>query len=190
MRAEFDQEFTFEVESAFTITGRGTAVIGKTLSGTVKAHERLELRRGNTRRLITCLGIEQPRIVPPRVGPFCLLVAATTASPLGPEDFRAGDVLTTIRSGRDPLGNDRDHFGETHTRWVAKAARTGDEWTADQCGICCYWVALSGKFGFDWGVCTNAASSRDATAMFEHDNCDHFDRANEWILPDDETRLS
>jgi hypothetical protein len=49
-----------------------------------------------------------------------------------------------------------------------------DEWWAQPCGACLWWVPLSGGLGSDWGACRNGDSHRDQTVVFEHDGCDHF----------------
>jgi hypothetical protein len=74
------------------------------------------------------------------------------------------------------------HRNKTHRRWVERLNHPAHH--PDQCGICTYWVPLSGEWGLDWGVCTNGESSLDGRAQFEHDHCDAFERAREWATPD------
>lgn len=83
------------------------------------------------------------------------------------------------------LDRDQAHFRACHERWVKALSRsTGDpgyrdEWYAQQCGGCRYFLKLPGAFRFDWGVCSNAASPRDGRATFEHDGCEAFAAAEE-----------
>jgi Protein of unknown function (DUF3027) len=60
-----------------------------------------------------------------------------------------------------------------------------EEWRAQQCGGCAFWVPLAGSWGLDYGACTNPASPFDRRAQFEHDGCDEFAQAAEWGSPDD-----
>lgn len=62
-----------------------------------------------------------------------------------------------------------------------------DEWYAQQCGHCVYWVPLAAPLGSDWGACTNALSPFDGKIMFEHDGCQRFEAAADWAevpIPD------
>ncbi len=67
-----------------------------------------------------------------------------------------------------------------YARWGERLnRRTGDpgyreEWYFQQCGGCLHWLALGGKIGADWGVCSSESSPFDGVARFEHDGCDHF----------------
>jgi hypothetical protein len=73
---------------------------------------------------------------------------------------------------------------DTHQRWIKKLPHNRypparnveypDEWTSEQCLMCQYYVKLTGKLGYDWGVCSNAVSPLDGLVMFEHDGCEHF----------------
>ncbi len=47
------------------------------------------------------------------------------------------------------------------------------------------WLPLTGKWGLDWGVCSNPDSPNDRTAVFEHDGCAGFEEADEWVVPED-----
>jgi hypothetical protein len=81
------------------------------------------------------------------------------------------------------LANDRSHFLETHERWISKFPfnrsrfsseyEYQDEWPKEQCFTCQYYIALSGRFQSDWGVCSNPSSNLDGRIMFEHDGCEH-----------------
>jgi hypothetical protein len=68
----------------------------------------------------------------------------------------------------------------THERWVRRLNRDmadpdyRDEWYAEQCGGCVYWIPLSGVLGDDYGACANEASPRDGVVQFEHDGCEAF----------------
>ncbi len=76
--------------------------------------------------------------------------------------------------------DDSHHFDECHERWVKKGNRpigqpdAPEEWVESQCMFCAYYLALPGKFAFDWGVCSNAKSPMDGRVTFEHDGCDEF----------------
>jgi len=75
----------------------------------------------------------------------------------------------------------------THSRWRERRLRKTedpaylDEWYAQQCGGCRFWMPLTGILGSDYGGCTNPVSVRDGVVQFEHDGCDAFAPA-----PDDE----
>lgn len=75
---------------------------------------------------------------------------------------------------------DEEHFHACHSRWVALRNRdVGDpdyreEWYGEQCGGCNFYVPLAGKWGYDWGVCSNEKSPFDRIAVFEHDGCEEF----------------
>lgn len=82
-----------------------------------------------------------------------------------------------------------DLLNEIHKRWVARRNRdTGradyrDEWYDEQCGSCKFWFPLAGELGSDYGACANARSPFDQRVQFEHDGCDEFENAGEWITP-------
>lgn len=59
-----------------------------------------------------------------------------------------------------------------------------DEWYGEQCGICIYFIPLSGALGCDYGACSNSASHFDARVMFEHDGCEQFSSAGDWHPPE------
>lgn len=75
---------------------------------------------------------------------------------------------------------DEAHVHACHSRWVTRLNRsTGDpdypeEWFSEQCGGCTFYVPLAGKWGYDWGVCSNEKSQVDQRAVFEHDGCEEF----------------
>ncbi len=88
------------------------------------------------------------------------------------------------------LFRDEGHYYECHSRWIEqrnnwhpnmKEEDTPDEWYDQQCGSCQFFVPLSGSFKSDYGVCSNAQSPFDRTAMFEHDGCIHFAPSNTWV---------
>lgn len=58
--------------------------------------------------------------------------------------------------------------------------RYKDEWFSQQCGMCRYFVKLTGPLGLDYGACTNPGSAFDRHIMFEHDGCEKFSQADEW----------
>ena len=58
-----------------------------------------------------------------------------------------------------------------------------DEWWAQQCGGCRFWLALSGEVGLDFGVCANERSPFFMRVQFEHDGCDFYEPGGEWHEP-------
>lgn len=86
--------------------------------------------------------------------------------------------------------NDEAFLRRTHDRWRRRQHRPmdsisyRDEWFAEQCGGCRFWIALSGVLGEDYGACTNPTSPRDGRVQFEHDGCEAFDPVaeGEWGL--------
>ena len=86
----------------------------------------------------------------------------------------------------DEISKARAAFAsECHQRWSQHLNRTPDkpdykdEWWAQQCGACRFYVTLDGPLGEDWGVCCNAKSIFDRRAMFEHDGCGEFASGDE-----------
>lgn len=85
-----------------------------------------------------------------------------------------------------PLTDSRQHFDSCHQRWSTRLNRRQgtsdyrDEWYAEQCGICRYFIPLCGAFIEDYGGCTNGASEFDGMIRFEHDGCDHFSEGGDW----------
>jgi hypothetical protein len=92
-------------------------------------------------------------------------------------------------SNDDPLVLDDDYARECHQRWIQRMNRRDpspdagelEEGVEGQCGMCRFYMPLRGALGTDWGVCSNRSSSRDGTAMFEHDGCDEYSGASEWV---------
>lgn len=95
-------------------------------------------------------------------------------------------------TGAGNLRNDRAHADACHERWLKVlnreqgSSRYRDEWYAEQCGACRFYVPLSGQFESDWGACTNAESPFDRSVMFEHDGCNQFAASNGWYDSDEE----
>jgi hypothetical protein len=87
-----------------------------------------------------------------------------------------------------PRPNDEAFATVTHNRWRRRRLRNmddaayRDDWYAEQCGGCRFWIALTGVLGGDYGGCANPASVRDGFVQFEHDGCDAFAPApnDEW----------
>ncbi|MCO8273999.1 DUF3027 domain-containing protein [Actinoplanes sp. TRM 88003] len=77
-------------------------------------------------------------------------------------------------------GDDERHNDACHHRWVKERHRvTGDpdypeHWYDEQCGGCAFWIALHGRLGADYGVCSNPVSAFDARVRFEYDGCDAY----------------
>ena len=86
---------------------------------------------------------------------------------------------------------DRDVRLAIHDRWMPRRNRKPespeyrDEWYVQQCGMCRFWIPLSGELGSDYGACTNPRSPFDGRVQFEHDGCDEYEEAEEWGLPDE-----
>jgi hypothetical protein len=82
--------------------------------------------------------------------------------------------------GQPWSGDDTRHNEACHHRWQMRRNRSTadaeyrDDWYAQQCGGCRYWVALRGAIGLDYGLCTHAVSGYDGQVRFEHDGCDAF----------------
>jgi hypothetical protein len=89
-------------------------------------------------------------------------------------------------SRRSNPRHDPVHLAEVHERWMMRRNRRQedpdyrDEWWAQQCGMCRFWIALQPPLGHDFGVCTNPASQFDGRVQFEHDGCENFEQAVEW----------
>lgn len=87
--------------------------------------------------------------------------------------------------------HDPEHRRATLKRWHTRRNRIQespdyrDDWYAQQCGQCEFWIPLAGGWGRDFGVCSNPASPFDGQARFEHDGCDFFSLAPEWGEPED-----
>ena len=87
------------------------------------------------------------------------------------------------------------HQRGTHSRWLdgrnrrQDEATYRDEWYAEQCGVCEFWVPLAGQWGRDWGGCSNPRSPFDSTIRFEHDGCDEYSAAADWGQPEDFSAL-
>ncbi len=68
-----------------------------------------------------------------------------------------------------------------HQRWFERRTRNQDEpsykdeWWAQQCIQCRFFVPLTGDLGHDFGACTNESSEWDQRVMYEHDGCSTFD---------------
>jgi hypothetical protein len=91
----------------------------------------------------------------------------------------------------DLLRRSREHFEACHDRWMERRNRVMeapgylDEWYAQQCGICRFWIPLVQPFGLDYGSCSNLKSVFDGTVRFEHDGCDLFEPSGEeWVRPE------
>lgn len=82
-----------------------------------------------------------------------------------------------------PRYRDPAHFRSTHERWLAERSRKQessdylDSWWEQQCGMCTFWIPLSGEFSGDYGVCSNPASPFDGKARVEHDGCEEHETA-------------
>jgi hypothetical protein len=80
-----------------------------------------------------------------------------------------------------PLADDSDHAAKCHERWLQRINRSSadkgfrDDWYAQQCLFCRYYIGVVGALAEDWGVCSHPASRFDGTVRFEHDGCECFD---------------
>lgn len=92
-------------------------------------------------------------------------------------------------SQSDNVAHDRAHAEACHKRWLARrnrkqeSERYREDWWAEQCGRCRYFVPLVGALGTDYGACTNPSSAFDGMVRFEHDGCVEFTDAEEWAQP-------
>ncbi|HEY3323497.1 MAG TPA: DUF3027 domain-containing protein [Planctomycetota bacterium] len=79
------------------------------------------------------------------------------------------------------LAEDDTHTDRCHERWIKRLNRDmhspdyKEEWSAQQCCKCRFYLRLAGKLSPDWGVCSNPDSACDRTVMFEHDGCGQFE---------------
>lgn len=86
---------------------------------------------------------------------------------------------------------DSEHWREVRDRWFGQRNRRqerdsyADDWYAEQCGRCEYWIPLAGHMGYDYGACSNSASAFDGRVRFEHDGCPAFSAGEEWATPAD-----
>jgi hypothetical protein len=84
-----------------------------------------------------------------------------------------------------------DHRTETRARWLTRRNRKQespeylDEWYAEQCGGCEFWIPLAAGWGSDYGVCSNPNSPLDGTVRLEHDGCEFFSRGDGWGVPEE-----
>ena len=84
-----------------------------------------------------------------------------------------------------------DHARATHTRWMARRNRKQgspeyeESWRAQQCGSCEFWIPLAGKWGSDYGGCSNPESPHDGSIRFEHDGCEFHSPGEVWGIPQD-----
>jgi hypothetical protein len=74
-----------------------------------------------------------------------------------------------------PRPNDHAFAETTHHRWSDRRLRKmedpayRDEWYAEQCGGCRFWIALTGVLGSDYGGCVNdRENSPVAIVSFPH----------------------
>ncbi len=79
------------------------------------------------------------------------------------------------------------HQAKCHLRWRERINRNiadegcTDSWYREQCGACRYYIPLSGLLAADYGGCTHPESKFDGMVRFEHDGCDRYDYAGDWI---------
>ncbi len=80
----------------------------------------------------------------------------------------------------ESLISSRGHFDSCHQRWLERRNRRQensgykDKWYGEQCGMCRYFIPLSGAFSEDYGGCSNPSSESDGMIRFEHDGCEQF----------------
>jgi hypothetical protein len=90
-----------------------------------------------------------------------------------------------MAGGKHPA-DDPAHARACGDRWFTHGNRRQgdpsyrDEWYAQQCLFCRFYVPLVGAFIEDWGVCSNATSAFDGRTMFEHDGCEHHVAGEQW----------
>lgn len=89
-----------------------------------------------------------------------------------------------------PLADDTGHARACLDRWIKRINRDmdsqeyRDEWYAEQCLSCRYFVPLSGAFIENWGACTNPDSVFDGSVRFEHDGCSKHHISETWWRQD------
>jgi Protein of unknown function (DUF3027) len=89
-----------------------------------------------------------------------------------------------MRQGK-PFVEDKRRARACHDRWLKRVSRDlsspsyKEEWYAQQCLFCRFYIPLVGALAEDWGVCSNPSSSFDGIARFEHDGCEEFSQADE-----------
>lgn len=79
----------------------------------------------------------------------------------------------------------KQHALRCHERWKKRLNRAQgptyrDEWYAEQCGACRFFIPLMGALAEDYGCCSNETSPFDGKAMFEHDGCEQFEEGGDW----------
>ncbi len=90
---------------------------------------------------------------------------------------------------KGPLADDSEHADQCHERWYKRINRdpadpdSRDEWHAQQCLACRFYIRLTGALAEDYGVCSNPAFPFDGVVRFEHDGCDAFDEAVDGTPP-------
>jgi hypothetical protein len=73
-----------------------------------------------------------------------------------------------------------------HEQWLVRRNRRQedpaypDDWWAEQCGGCEFWLALAGPMGKDYGSCSNPESAFFGVVRFEHDGCEAFAPGGPW----------
>lgn len=78
------------------------------------------------------------------------------------------------------LLHNKQHFDSCHARWMKRRNRKQEdpkykeEWYAEQCLMCKYFIPLTGVFIEDYGACSNPSSAFDGVIRFEHDGCIEF----------------
>lgn len=116
------------------------------------------------------------------------LAAARDDPTLGSDQTYVGAVPDEPKEYRMAIPADAlAHRRDTHAPWITRRNRGGgscayrEEWSAQQCGACSFYVPLAGGYGMDWGACTNDRSVFDGRVMFEHDGCEEHSPAEEWV---------
>ncbi|MCP3879035.1 MAG: DUF3027 domain-containing protein [Sulfitobacter sp.] len=74
----------------------------------------------------------------------------------------------------------KDHHRLVLSRWSLRSPTIAG---SSQCGICRYWIPLTGTWGADWGACSNPVASHDQSVVFEHFGCVDHEQADKWIQP-------
>jgi hypothetical protein len=104
-----------------------------------------------------------------------------------PQTSRVQPYLASMDEAR----HSGSHREVTRSRWLESRNRRQedsayrDEWRAEQCGMCEFWIPLAGVWGLDNGACSKAASPFDGTIRSEHDGCDRFSPGRVWGIPED-----
>jgi|GEM_PF-2717941 len=116
---------------------------------------------------------------------FMTLESGDDAHTFGPECKPMDSAPHPPEAKHDPAV-----VGAAFARWMERRNRRNedpaymDEWWAQQCGSCQFWIPLSESLGYDYGACAQETSPFDGTVRFEHDGREAFSLTDGWGQPD------